>query len=84
MKEVNLGMLFLMLILWTCPLSWDEVPLWLRWLCIADAAFLGVRAIVLSARVAIYARGESWSARLAKKFREKEFPAFASKRSRGK
>ena len=51
---MSLGMLFL--ILWTCPLSWDEVPLWLRWLCIADAAVLGVRASVLAARVAIYVR----------------------------
>ena len=72
---MSMGMLFL--ILWTCPLSWDEVPLWLRWLCIADAAVLGVRAIVLSARVATYDSP-------AKKLREKEFPAFASKRSRGK
>jgi len=61
---------------------WDALPLWLRCLLFADLALLGVRSARILRLVASIKR-EQYPGE-AEKFRGKEFPEFASKRSRGK
>ena len=61
---------------------WDTLPLWLRCLLLADLALLGVRSAKILRLVASIRREKSLGE--AERLRGKEFPEFASKRSRGK
>ena len=61
---------------------WDALPLWASCLLFADLALLGVRSAKMLRLVASI-KCEQYRSE-AEKLREKEFPEFLSKRSRGK